>query len=74
MVAIDDEAKSPRRVNVTRIQVLVYPNVRIPRSMALDADGVRFFVQISVENGIRESRIVWPEKSRPVKFLPEMEE
>lgn len=62
-------------VDVARIQVLVYPNVRITKSIALDADGVRFSVQISVEYGIGESKTtIWPMISRPTKISLEKEE
>lgn len=39
VVVVDDEAQFKSRADVARIQVLVYPNVRMPRSMALDVDG-----------------------------------
>lgn len=40
----------------------------------MDVNGVRFVLQISVEVGFGESRrIVWPEKSCPVTFSPEMD-
>lgn len=55
MVKIDNEARSRRWVDVAQVQVLVNLNVRIPPSMALDVDGVRFVLQIAVEDGLGES-------------------
>lgn len=40
VVDIDEDAKLMSRVDVVRIQVLVLPNSRIPRSMVLEADGL----------------------------------
>lgn len=47
--ALGEDAMFMRRVDVARIQFLKQPNTLIPRSMALDADGVSFFVEIRVE-------------------------
>lgn len=49
VVAVDEAATLKRRVNILRLQALIDQRRSIPRSVALDVEGVRFFVQITVE-------------------------
>lgn len=73
VVAIDECATLERRVNILRLQMLLDQKIQLPRYVALDVDGVRFFVQFLVEKGDCGG-LHLPKRKLPEKHPPEREE
>lgn len=67
MVAVDDDAKTRRRVDVAQIHVLLDSKTGVPWSVKLEV-GVRFCVEISIkERIVDEGGSFLPEHQRPLK-------
>lgn len=69
---IDDEATCRARIDRARVLILRDPQRSIPQKIALESEGVLFYVFVGVDDDCRCSRkISWPAESRLESRLPE---
>lgn len=62
VVKIDEDALLRHQVDVLRVQVLRDLHVGDPQLIALDVDGVRFFIVVSVEEMVKSLKL---QETRP---------
>lgn len=72
MLEIDEDAMNKRRVDVLRLKVLRDLHVKLPPSIDVKVDGVRFLVAIFIEGEVNGG-IRLPELHRPVMLQPKTE-